>query len=54
MVNNVTREGIDELMEYLKDDLPKLSLAQAKYMQSQGLNEWDDLPEGFVFPEDIV
>ena len=54
MVNNVTREGIDELMEYLKDDLPKLSLAQAKYLQSQGLNEWDDLPEGFVFPEDIV
>ena len=53
MVNNVTREGIDELMEYLKDDLPKLTLAQAKYLQSIGLNEWDELPEGFVFPEGI-
>ena len=53
MVNNVTREGIDELMEYLKDDLPKLSLAQAKYLQSQGLNEWDELPEDFVFPDGI-
>lgn len=25
-VNNVTREGISELMDYLKDDLPKLTL----------------------------
>ena len=53
MVNNVTREGIDELMAYLKDDLPKLSLEQAKYLQSMGWNEWDPLPEGFAFPEGI-
>ena len=53
MVNNVTREGIDELMEYLKDDLPKLTLEQARYLQSMGMNEWDPLPEGFEFPEGI-
>ena len=33
-VNNVTREGISELMDYLKDDLPKLTLEQAKFKQS--------------------
>lgn len=53
MVNNVTREGIDELMDYLKDDLPRLTLEQAKYMQKLGLNEWDPLPEGVEFPEKI-
>ena len=37
LVNNVTREGIDELMEYLKDDLPKLTMEQARYRQSLGL-----------------
>ena len=52
-VNNVTREGIDELMEYLKDDLPKLTLEQAKFKQSLGLNEWQPLPEGVEYPEDI-
>ena len=40
MVNNVTREGIDELMEYLQEDTPKLTLEQAKFKQSLGLNEW--------------
>lgn len=44
LVNNVTREGIDELMEYLKDDLEPLTLEEAKYRQSIGLNEWDPLP----------
>ena len=52
-VNNVTREGIDELMEYLKDDLPKLTLEQAKFKQSLGLNEWQPLPEGVEYPENI-
>ena len=52
-VNNVTREGIDELMEYLKDDLPKLTLEQAKFKQSLGLNEWQPLPEGVEYPKDI-
>lgn len=49
-VNNVTREGIQELMEYLKDDLPKLTLEQAKFKQHLGLNEWDALPEGIEYP----
>ena len=50
-VNNVTREGIRELMEYLEDDLPKLTLEQAKFKQHLGLNEWDELPEGVEYPE---
>ena len=53
LVNNKTREGIDELMEYLADDFPKLTLEQAKFKQRLGLNEWDPLPEGVEFPEDI-
>ena len=53
MVNNVTSEGIDELMEYLKDDLPHLTIEQAKFKQSLGLNEWDPLPEGGDYPEEI-
>ena len=40
LINNVTREGIDELMEYLKEDLPKLTFEQAKLRQSLGLSEW--------------
>lgn len=44
LVNNVTREGIDELMKYLKDDPKPLTLEEAKYRQSIGLNEWDPLP----------
>ena len=50
MVNNVTREGIDELLEYLEGDLPKLTIEQAKFKQSLGLNEWDPLPEGVDYP----
>lgn len=45
-INNVTREGIEELMEYLADDLPALTMDQAKYKQRLGLNEWDTMPEG--------
>lgn len=45
LVNNVTREGIHELIEYLEEDLPKLTLEEAKYRQSLGLNDWDPLPE---------
>ena len=54
MVNNVTREGLDELMEYLAEDTPKLTLEQAKFKQNLGLNEWDPLPEGVSYPEDIA
>ena len=53
IVNNKTREGISELMDYLQDDLPKLTLEQAKFKQSLGLNEWDSMPEGVEYPESI-
>ena len=53
MINNTTREGIDELIEYLEDDFPKLTLAQAKFKQDLGLNTWDPLPEGVDYPDDI-
>ena len=43
-VNNVTREGISELMQYLEDDFPKLTLDEAKAFQNSGYNEWN--PEG--------
>ncbi|MCF0134553.1 MAG: EutP/PduV family microcompartment system protein [Blautia sp.] len=50
LVNNVTREGIQELMEYLEEDFPKLTMEQAKFKQSLGLSEWDPLPEGVEYP----
>ena len=53
LVNNKTREGIDELMEYLSEDLPPLTLEQAKFKQRLGINEWDPLPEGVEYPEEI-
>lgn len=53
VVNNVTREGIGELLEYLQDDAPSLTLEQAMFKQSLGLNEWDPLPEGVTYPEGI-
>ena len=53
MINNTTREGVDELLEYLKDDFPKLTLEQAKFKQDLGLCEWDPLPEGVEYPEGI-
>ena len=40
-------------MEYLKDDLPHLTIEQAEFKQSLGLNEWDPLPEGVDYPEGI-
>lgn len=43
LINNVTREGIDELMQYLAEDLPPLTLEQAKARQGLGLNEWDPI-----------
>jgi len=46
LINNVNREGIGELISYLDGDLPQLTLAQAKYRQSLGLNEWEPLHEG--------
>lgn len=40
-VNNVTREGIDELLAYLEEDLPRLTLEQAREKQRMGLREWE-------------
>ena len=53
LVDNATRAGIRELIEYLEEDLPPLTLEQAKFKQSLGLNEWDPLPEGVEYPEEI-
>lgn len=44
LINNVTREGIGELMDYLAQDLPRLTFEEAKFRQSLGLSEWDPLP----------
>ena len=44
---------ITKVMDYLQDDLPKLTLEQAKFKQSLGLNEWDSMPEGVEYPESI-
>ena len=51
MINNATREGIEELLEYLEDDFPKLTLEQAKFKQDLGLNTWNPLPEGVDYPD---
>ena len=42
-VNNKTREGIAELLEYLNDDLPSMSMEEAIERQRRGLSEWDDV-----------
>lgn len=41
LINNVTRDGIDKLLEYLAEDLPRLTFEEARHRQSLGLNEWD-------------
>lgn len=46
LINNVTREGVEALMEYLAEDLPSLTLEQAKFRQRIGLNEWNPMLEG--------
>ena len=43
LINNVPREGIDELMEYLGGDLPRMTLAEAKRRQGMGLSEGEDM-----------
>lgn len=53
LINNVTREGISELIEYLEEDLPHLTIEQAKFKQNMGLNEWDPFPEGIEYPDGI-
>lgn len=49
-VNNVTGEGADELLSYLNEDMEQMTLKQAMFKQSLGLNEWDPLPAGVEYP----
>ena len=51
LVNNVTREGISELLDYLAEDSPTPTMEQARFKQHLGLNEWDPLPEGVEYPD---
>ena len=53
LINNVTREGVDELTAYLAEDSPQVTLEQAKFKQSLGLNDWDPLPDGVEYPDGI-
>lgn len=41
-VSNTTRQGLDELIEYLSEDPIKLTWQQAKARQALGLTEWED------------
>ena len=41
LVNNVTREGIQELMDYLKDDPVPVTLEEAIRRQEHGRQEWE-------------
>ena len=44
-VSSLTREGIQDLIDYLKDDPVKLTLEEAKDRQSHGIPEWIDPAE---------
>ena len=41
-VNNVTGEGVEELMAYLKEDMEKMTLDEAIARQSRGMSEWEN------------
>ena len=51
VLNNKTREGVKELMDYLNEPVEILTLDRARYKQSLGLNDWDPLPEGVEYPD---
>ena len=53
LVNNTTGEGVSELLEYLQDDLPPLTMSQAKFKQDLGLNAWNPLPDGVTYTDEI-
>ena len=40
-MSNLTREGIQELLDYLQEDPVRLTLEQAKARQRLGLTEWE-------------
>lgn len=41
-VSSTTRQGLEELIEYLREDPIKLTWQQARDRQSAGLTEWED------------
>lgn len=41
-VSNTTRQGLDELVEYLSEEPIKLTWREAKARQALGLTEWED------------
>ena len=43
VVNNVTGEGVSELVDYLNEDLPTYTLEEAKKRQAQGISEWGEV-----------
>ena len=50
-VSNLTREGIQELLDYLQEDPVRLTLEQAKARQRLGLTEWEDASRfGLAWP----
>lgn len=51
LIDNTTGEGVTELLEYLDEDLPPLTVEQAKFKQDLGLNEWEPLPDGITYPK---
>ena len=40
-LDNATREGLQELKDYLADDIPRQTLREACEKQARGLREWD-------------
>lgn len=40
-VNNVTREGISAILDYLRDDPQPITLEEAIAKQNRGLNAWE-------------
>ena len=45
-VSNLTRAGIAELLDYLKDDPVPLTMEEAKERQRRGIPEWHAPAEG--------
>lgn len=45
--------GKTSLTQALRGDFPKLTVEQTRFRQSMGLNEWDPLPEGVEYPEEM-
>ena len=40
-MDNATGEGIPELRAYLEEDIPMISLEEAKARQRSGLQDWE-------------